>query len=265
MRIDIACNITSEQFKDSHDVIQRSKDNSTLPIFVGVDFKSSLQCIELANKYNTLCYAGLHPTHSEEYPEDVEKLSQLIGDEAVVAIGECGLDYCRTEFASISHQKKAFVSQLDLRGERYFLHSRECHRDFMEIISDYSFSGVVHSFTGTPEEAKELIKKGLFIGINGCSLKTEEGVEMVKSLPLESILFETDSPYCKIRKSYAGFKYLSPRKELKILKKRNEPCCLDQISEVVSKIKECDVEIQIFKNTLEFLGPKVHSILPLWE
>ncbi|EOB15020.1 Putative deoxyribonuclease TATDN1 [Nosema bombycis CQ1] len=268
MRIDIACNITSEQFKNPNEVIERAKNSSTIPIFVGVDFESSKKCLELAKTYNTLCYVGLHPTHSKEHFGDEMKIQNLLEDENVIAIGECGLDYLRSEFSSKEIQKKVFINQLEMKGDRYFLHSRDSHRDFMEITGDYSFSGVVHSFTGTEDESKDLIRKGFFIGINGCSLKTEEGLEMVKSLPLDKILVETDSPYCKIRKSYAGYKFLSLREEIKILRKRNEPCSLDQVIEVISKLKEVEIEELnsiLLKNSEDFFGIKIEKVIESWR
>ncbi|KAF9763943.1 putative deoxyribonuclease TATDN1 like protein [Nosema granulosis] len=263
MLVDIACNISSTQFKDVDDIISRSRKASTIPIFVGVDYESSKTCLELAQTYSTLSFVGLHPTYSQDL-HNLHKLFDLhnLHNQHIAAIGECGLDYLRTEFASASLQKKAFEAQLDWKGSHYFLHCRDSHRDFMEMISDYSFSGVVHSFTGSIEESQELIRRGLWIGINGCSLKDEDGIEMVKSLPVERLLIETDSPYCKVRKSYAGYKYISPRVENKILRKRNEPSCLDQILEAVSNIKEIDnLEEEIYKNSINFFGTKLEKII----
>jgi TatD DNase family protein len=91
---------------------------------------------------------------------------------------------------------------------------------------------------------------------------------MVKSLPLDKILVETDSPYCKIRKSYAGYKFLSPREEIKILRKRNEPCSLDQVIEVISKLKEVEIEELnsiLLKNSKDFFGIKIKEVIESWQ
>lgn len=66
----------------------------------------------------------------------------------------------------------------------------------------------MHSFTGTIEEMRELVDAGLYIGVNGCSLKTEENLAVVKEIPLNRIMLETDGPWCEIRKSHAGWKVL---------------------------------------------------------
>lgn len=64
--------------------------------------------------------------------------------------------------------------------------------------------GVVHTFDGSAEQAEALIKRGFFLGLNGCSLKTEEQLKVVKELPLEKIMLETDAPWCEIRPTHAG-------------------------------------------------------------
>lgn len=270
MLIDISCNFTDQQFKENEldEIIQRSKNNKILPIFVGIDIESSIRSLNLSKKYDTFSYAGIHPLHSKNTNENISdifnnKYSNLIG------IGECGLDYYRLEYSDKETQKRIFKLQLDLQGERYFIHSRDSQRDLLEILSDYSINGVIHSFTGTVEESKELIKKGYFIGINGCSLKNEEGIEVLRDLPIERILIETDSPYCKIRPSYSGYKYVKTfYNQPKILKKRNEPCCLRQIAEVVGEIKGIEIkelEKKLEENNINFFGDKIKECIKRWE
>ncbi|KMV66383.1 Mg-dependent DNase [Encephalitozoon cuniculi EcunIII-L] len=271
MLIDIAVNITDKLLaKDENsveEVIRRCKDSKVLPIFTGLDHQTSKICMNLAKKYKTVSTAGIHPTSSSRY-SNIDEIVPLVNDETVVAIGECGLDYDRLEFADKVSQKRIFRSQLDLGGSCYFFHSRSCHRDFMEIVSDYRIRGVVHSFTGSIEEARELIKKGLFIGINGCSVKTLEGIEVVRSLPLESLLIETDSPYCKIRRSYAGFEYVTTDfSQQKALKKKNEPCCVVQMAEVVSNAtgKDYDLVVEtILDNTIGLYGDVLKKSVERW-
>jgi TatD DNase family protein len=92
-----------------------------------------------------------------------------------------------------------------------YLHSRSTKGDFPRIVREnrHKFStGVVHSFTGDLEELRDLLDMGLYIGINGCSLKTEENLEMVKHIPLDRLMLETDCPYCDIRNSHASSKYV---------------------------------------------------------
>ena len=88
-----------------------------------------------------------------------------------------------------------------------YLHNRNTGNDFYDIVKknrNRFTSGVVHSFTGSKDEVKQIIELGLFIGLNGCSFKTAENLEVVKTIPVDKIMLETDSPYCEIRKSHAG-------------------------------------------------------------
>ncbi|WFD27300.1 hypothetical protein MNAN1_002296 [Malassezia nana] len=164
------------------------------------------------------CTAGCHPTHSTDMenfdggPQAyVSQLQQMIqAHKRIVAVGECGLDYDRLHFAPKDVQRRCFERQLQMATEvrlPLFLHSRAAHRDFVDILQPYLHSlrhsdeavhsdspgsvGVVHSFTGTAEELKELLDLGLYIGVNGCSLKTQENLEVVKQIPLHRIMLET--------------------------------------------------------------------------
>lgn len=97
-----------------------------------------------------------------------------------------------------------------------FLHSRAAHADFIRLMRDafgdrlerLEKGGVVHSFTGTAEELRELADLGLYIGVNGCSFKTAENCAVVKEIPLDRIMLETDGPWCEVRPSHEGWKYL---------------------------------------------------------
>lgn len=148
-----------------------------------------------------------------------------------------------------------------------FLHNRNTGEDFFEIVRKYrsEFStGVVHSFDGTVEDAKKITDLGLYIGLNGCSLKMSSNLEVIKSLPLDLIMIETDSPWCDIRTTHDSSKLIpdyrppfeSTKKEKfelgKMVKNRNEPCSLPQVLQVIAKIKNVDENLlaeQILKNT----------------
>jgi TatD DNase family protein len=143
-------------------------------------------------------------------------------------------------------------------GLPLFLHSRAAAEDFEGLLKErlekLPKRGLVHSFTGTMEEMRRLVELGFDIGINGCSLKTEENLEVVKEVPLERIQIETDGPWCEIRPSHASAKFLKDAPPLpKAVKKerwtaetmvkgRNEPCAISQVAYVVAAVKGISVE-----------------------
>ncbi len=148
---------------------------------------------------------GCHPTRSNEFEtnttpdEYFNRLLKLVqeNDKKVVAIGECGLDYDRLHFCQKETQKIYFEKQLELAkltAKPLFLHCRNAFTDFVEILSRHHCNlhgGVVHSFTGTKEEAKILTDLGYFIGINGCSLKTQENIDAMCSISTKFLMIET--------------------------------------------------------------------------
>ena len=118
------------------------------------------------------------------------------------AFGEIGLDYDRLFLSDKASQLKYFEAQLDIAVEiqlPLFLHSRAASEDFERILGsrlkELPRRGLVHSFTGTIEEMERLVAMGLDIGINGCSMKTEENLEVVKRVPMERLQIETDGPW----------------------------------------------------------------------
>lgn len=257
MIADIAFNITDSAFdRDREQVLDRCRTAGVLPILVGLDTRSSEKCIEHARRHGTLCYAGIHPTSRDD---DVQALQKLLESECVVALGECGLDFDRLHFRPRAEQLSNFKRQLDLGAGTYFLHSRSCHRDFMEAISDYSFQGVVHSFTGELDEAIDYIRRGLFVGINGCSLKTQANINAVREIPLESLLVETDSPYCKIRKSSPAYAHIRTGEHERSLMRRNEPLSVWQVVDAIAAAKDidaADVLCAVNKNCERLFGDR---------
>ncbi|GFQ01429.1 putative deoxyribonuclease tatdn1 [Phtheirospermum japonicum] len=171
----------------------------------------------------------------------------------VVAIGECGLDYDRLHFCPAEIQKKYFEKQFELAYATklpMFLHMRAAAEDFCNILEQnrHRFcSGVAHSFTGSAQDRDRLLSfSNLFTGVNGCSLRTAENLDVVKGIPVERLMIETDSPYCEIKNTHAGINFVkslwtSKKKEKYdpefIVKGRNEPCLVRQVLEVVAGCK----------------------------
>ena len=239
---------------------------------------------------------GVHPTHSQQVfegekcnknwdkvEEYFEEMRSIFKDppKHLVAIGECGLDYARLFCSPKDCQIEFFQRHFDLLAKLepskrmpMFLHMRDCLPDFIEILRknrEIFPGGVVHSFTGSIEEATELLEfsDDLFIGINGCSLREEQGIEVAKMLPLDRIMIESDAPYCQMRPSHASFKYLNnnkfdwpiPSAQDKSrhspnhpVKGRNEPSETRRVLRVLAEIRGMDeVELGeiLFKNTLK--------------
>lgn len=141
-------------------------------------------------------------------------------------MGELGLDYDRLHYCNKAVQLHSFEAQLKVASSLQpqlplFLHSRAAHADFVSLLKGafgeklerLERGGVVHSFTGTIEEMRELMDLGLYMGINGCSFKTEENCAVVKEVRLDRLMIETDGPWCEVRPSHEGWKYLVNKKE----------------------------------------------------
>ncbi|KAJ8935405.1 hypothetical protein NQ314_012824 [Rhamnusium bicolor] len=236
--------------------------------------------IQWARLYTTV---GCHPTRCSEFEQDgqnpneyLEKLKEVIltGKSKVVAVGESGLDYERIQFCPKDTQKKYFEYQLKLSESLQlplFLHCRNAADDLFNILKEYDgLKGVVHSFDGTSEEAQRFIELGYYIGLNGCSLKTQDNLNTIKSLPSNKILIETDCPWCEIRPSHAGYKFIS-KENLSIpsikkekwrpdymVKSRNEPNNIRQILDVVASVRNEDADELSEKNLskhLRFIFP----------
>ena len=125
--------------------------------------------------------------------------------------------------------------------------------------------GVVHSFTESESELNRYLELGLFIGVNGASFKTKENLEVVKKIPLDKLMIETDAPYCEIKSSSAAFKLVETKFEVRakkekmkkgiMCKDRNEPCSIIQVLEVLAKLKGVNKEElakMCYDNTIKF-------------
>lgn len=260
---------------DVEHVLQRAVDAGCVKMMVtGSDLEESKKAIKLAEEHPGLCYAtiGVHPCSAKAFdthPGGPSKLLQELETMAVeaenrglmAAFGEIGLDYDRLFLTEKDQQLKYFEAQLEIAVKvqlPLFLHSRAASADFERLLkpklSQLPRRGLVHSFTGTVDEMQRLVALGLHIGVNGCSMKTEENLEVVKAIPLGRLQIETDGPWCEMRPSHASAKYkdAAPRlpKSVKkekweksfMVKGRNEPATISHVAHVIAQVRGISVE-----------------------
>lgn len=235
--IDIHSHLNLSQFdSDREEIIQKLKDNNISTITVGADYKSSLLALELSNKHDNLFASiGLHPSDVliEEFNyDDMLLLSQ---NKKVVAIGECGLDYFRdTDEDFKIKQKEIFNLHIKLALETnkpLMIHARpskgtmDAYIDVLNILEIYkknnpSINANFHFFAGNLDIAKRAIELGFTLSFDGPITFSHDYDEVIKEIPIESIMAETDSPFAAPA-PYRG--------------KRCEP---QMVSEVYKKIAE---------------------------
>ncbi|XP_053689482.1 deoxyribonuclease TATDN1 [Sabethes cyaneus] len=293
--IDIGANLTDPMFQgvyngsskhqpDLPNVLERSWAAGLQKIIVTCGSVSDCEPASHIVKADEKLFmtVGCHPTRCGEFEPDPEgyylRLCKQIEDNRpkVVAIGECGLDYDRLNFCEKEIQKKYFEKQLNLANKYelpLFLHCRNAHEDFFEILKRNQEKipkrGVVHTFDGSLEDASKLIELGFYIGINGCSLKADDNLKTVAQLPDNRIMLETDAPWCEIRPSHAGSKYVqtkfpSVKKKEKweeglLIAGRCEPAMIVQVLEVLSGVKNKPRESlaeMYYNNTEKVFFPK---------
>jgi TatD DNase family protein len=226
--IDTHCHVQMAQYdKDREAVISRSLDHDIGMICVGVDLETSRSAIRLADQYEGLwCSVGLHPNDNLDEKYSSQEYELLAGHQKVIAIGEIGLDYYRTtEIQKKQTQRKRFEEQLLLverTSKPAIIHCRDAHEDMLSIISSTSIRGVIHSFTGNLAQALIYREYGFYIGLNGIITFARQYDQVVKEVPLESMVIETDSPY------------LTPEP---FRGQRNEPMYVDKVAQKISEIR----------------------------
>lgn len=201
MLIDTHCHLFQEYYNDI-EVVLKSACNYQISKLIssGVDNLSNKEMLELASKYpNVYITLGLHPEVANIYNvTDLELIKKNMNNSKVVAIGEIGLDY-HYEGYTKEKQIELFKKQLDIAQKANLpvvIHSREATEDTINILKEYSLRGVIHSFSGSKATAREYIKLGYKLGINGVvTFKNAHIKDVIKEIGLEHFVLETDSPY----------------------------------------------------------------------
>jgi TatD DNase family protein len=232
--IDIGVNLAHDSFDADRDaVMQRAAEAGVVQMVVtGSSEEATRKAIALAHASPRVlaATAGVHPHHAVELtPESLPRLRELAQAAEVRAVGECGLDYFR-DFSPRDQQRRAFGWQLELAkatGKPVFLHQRDAHEDFLAMLREHRVTrGVAHCFTGGERERDAYLELGLHLGITGWINDERRGLhlrEVVRGIPADRLMVETDAPY------------LLPR-DLKPAPKsrRNEPGYLPQVIRAVA-------------------------------
>lgn len=201
MLTDTHCHIYKEYYNNIDEIIKKSESVGVNKIINNAcNLESCKEVLELSKLYkNMYCVLGLHP---EENLSEIDTVLSFIKDnldnDKLIGIGEIGLDYYWNK-KNKELQKEVFIKQLKF-AEEYNLpvviHSRESTGDILEILKDFKLKGIIHCFNGSVEVAKEYIKMGYKLGINGVvTFKNCKLINILKEIGIANIVFETDSPY----------------------------------------------------------------------
>lgn len=254
---DVHTHVHFEAFRiDAEEVIKRALAANIWMINVGTQRDTSMAAIKMANQYEEGVYAtvGLHPIHSSKSFHDAEELGdnpdargftsrgeifdfdfykELCEEKKVVAIGECGLDYYRLEEDTKEKQFEIFESQIKLSLETklpLMIHCREAFDDLIIILRSHVLSknpGVIHFFSGSEEHASQLMDMGFSFSFGGVTTFAREYEKIIKYIPVERIVLETDAPYV------APIPYRG---------KRNEPSYVLEVAGKIAKVKKAPLE-----------------------
>jgi TatD DNase family protein len=245
--VDTHCHLDFNVFDvDRADIIRRAKEANVIRIInPGVDIATSKKALELSEVFPEIfTAAGIHPNELDTFEvlKDGE-LKSLLSHPKVVAIGEIGLDYYWNKSPK-DLQRKAFEFQLKIASEAglpVIVHNREATQDIIAILNSWDSDvktnypnlakcpGVLHSFSGTIEDALHMVELGFLIGITGpvTFKKAIELQNLVRVVPLESLLIETDAPF------------LTPHP---VRGKRNEPSYVKFIADKIAELRGISYE-----------------------
>lgn len=249
---DTHVHLDDEQFNDDRSaIIQKITDSEVgLLVNVGADIKTSKSSIELAHKYDFIYAAvGIHPHDvSSCSDEDLDIVRKLAKEDKVVAIGEIGLDYFYN-YSSVEDQKRWFAMQIELAEELelpFIVHARDASQDTYDILKSHKKNSrfVLHCFSQSSEMAKKYIDLGGYISFAGpvTYKKSAKLREVIKHVPLDRILIETDCPYLS-PEPYRG--------------KRNDPTNVKYVAQKVADELQISLEelaATAYENGKRFFG-----------
>lgn len=257
--IDIGANLAHDSFDDDREaVLARAAEAGVSRIVVtGSSDQSNRDAAALAKARPGVLYAtaGMHPHHASEYTEASDTLIRKLADNGdIVAVGECGLDYFRN-FSPREAQLNAFKAQLEIAADTglpVFLHQRDAHDDFVEVLEPMLpklSHAVAHCFTGEHESLREYLAMGLYIGVTGWICDERRGThlrDIVSAVPDDRLMIETDAPYLLPRT-------IRPKPK----SRRNEPMYLPEVLRIVAQARdqsEDQVAASTTRNAVKFFS-----------
>ena len=247
MLVDIGVNLMSPAFDSDRQAVLETAESAGVKKFIitGSSLKNSLAASEYVtvNSLGRICMttAGIHPHNAKDWNttalSDLKKIILHSDNHAITiaAVGECGLDFNRN-FSTPQKQRECFEGQLALAtelGKPVFLHERDAFDDFFSILKHYRPhlpGAVVHCFTGGKTELEAYLALDCYIGITGWICDERRGshlIPLLKQIPSDRLLLETDSPYLLPR----SLPHSMHRKS-----GRNEPCFLPHIASFTASI-----------------------------
>ncbi len=207
MLFDTHAHYDDKRFDPDRDELLASMPENNVGLIMnpGCDLETSLKAVSYAKEYYFVYAAvGIHPENIEDgWESNLDEIRNLAQNEPKVrAIGEIGLDYYwEKEERGRARQQVVFRRQMELAGELglpVIVHDREAHGDCMGITRKFpEVTGVYHCYAGSVEMARELVKLGYYISFTGVATfkNARKAIEVIRDIPLERIMIETDSPY----------------------------------------------------------------------
>lgn len=235
---DTHCHLDDPKLVNDIDgILQRARQAGLVGMAtIGCDYRSSLFALHMAEKHEELvAVVGFHPTDSDKLDkEQLEELAELAQAPKARAIGEIGLDY-HWDNVPREVQRQKFIEQIHLAKDLKMpivIHDRDAHGDLFNICRSENageFGGIMHCFSGSWELAKEAMKMGFMISAGGpVTFKNSRQLpEVVRNIPLDYLLLETDSPYLT-PEPYRG--------------KINEPANVFFVAERIAQIRNMPLE-----------------------
>ncbi|WP_405307070.1 TatD family hydrolase [Methanobrevibacter sp.] len=201
MIIDTHCHVYDCEMENAEEIIKQASDNDMHLILNGTDFKSNMQVLELADKYDNVHAAlGYYYTLADEITDDdISLLDRQLENDNVIAVGEIGLDYYYTK-DNKDRQIELFERMLDLAEKHdlpVIVHSRKAMQDTFDVLKRHDVIGSLHCYQGSAEMARQFIELGFYMGVGGPVTipNNKKTRKMVKTIDINHMIVETDSPY----------------------------------------------------------------------